>query len=625
MNLPASTPPDLTRVLACAAIEPSLHGLLLIDLPDWLLDPVTTAYRDMLRLRYQEEPGQVTLGSYQTDDDLWTAVVQRDEHGAPRFEIGPGVLVGEEGRPQRLLIVIPDLARASLAVSRAIVELLGQPTATVARPGVSAIWEPSPHWLATCASADAGQISHHVLDRFMLRLAVALPAQPGQAVSRLREELAPDAQSATAGGLLSALPDRWRRALADPPAAAFSDAALRRTGEWATQQPGLRRQLGLARLARALARLEGDGLVEPAHVDAAAQLVGLMITAPEPASVVITADGPDPGELVLAPPEPGEGGPAAPLPDTVSAVQPITPSEPELLAAEPVRGLDASPFPEDTATPGREAAPLQLPASRRRGRVVQAGVVIGTQPAVELADIAWVATAIEAAKYQHWRKTAADGPGLVILGSDLRSYRRVPSSEFLLGLLLDHTCGRDWDWIPHLTPFLRWAYVRRANVCLVEVGKADAPAPLRAERTPVRNMLDSRLLAAMSPRPGAATPLADGLAKVHADVRHALQHGAGGATEAIVVVVTDGLGNVPMQASLDGDVTGLVRQEGVDDAVAAAVVLGGITGCRCVCVAPPRSAYRRHLDRLAAALNAPIVPAPEAAAVSARSAAGGAA
>jgi magnesium chelatase subunit D len=621
VNLPAGPPPDLTRVLACAAIEPSLHGLLLIDLPDQMLEEVAAAYRQMLEIRYGEEPRQVTLGSYQTDDDLWTTVVQRDEDGVPRFEIGPGVLVGQP----RLLVVIPNLARASLAVSRAIVELLGAPTASVARYGVSATWPPSPHWLAACAAADAGQISHHVLDRFMLRLVVTQRIQPEDIVPRLRAELVRDAQPASASGLLSGLADRWRRALADPPSAVFSAAAVRQTTEWATPQTGMRRQLGLARLARAIARLEGDRVVDPAHVDAAAQLIGLTRTTPEPASSPAAADSPVPDEAVVTPAGPEAGGPAAPVLASGPAptAQPAVPSEPQVLTAEEVRGLDASPFPEDTAVPAREAAPLQVPAARRRGRASTTGVVIGTRPADELADVAWVATAIEAAKYQKVRQHAADGSGLVILGGDLRSYRRAPSAEFLLGLLIDHTCGRGWDWIPPLTPFLRWAYVRRAGVSLVEVGKAAAPAPLRAERTPVRSMLDSRLVAAMSPRPGAATPLADGLTRLYAEVRHALQHGGGGVTEAIVVVVTDGLGNVPLQASLNGDVTGLVRQEGVDDAVTAAAGLGGLTGCRCVCVAPPRSAYRSHLERLAAALNAPIVAGAEAAGLAERQASGG--
>lgn len=38
-----------------------------------------------------------------------------------------------------------------------------------------------------------------------------------------------------------------------------------------------------------------------------------------------------------------------------------------------MRGLDTSPFPEDTAIPAREAAPLQVPAARKRGRIVQTG------------------------------------------------------------------------------------------------------------------------------------------------------------------------------------------------------------------------------------------------------------
>jgi magnesium chelatase subunit D len=599
----------LTTVLACAAVEPSLHGLLLIDLPGQLLEQVAAAYKHMLEIRYGAGLRQVTLSSHQTDDDLWTSFVQRDEQGIPQFGIGRGALAGVEGQHQLLVVVIPDLARASLAVNRAIVELLGAPTAAVERHGISARWQPSPHWVAACAAADTGQVSPHVLDRFMLRLAVTQRAKAGGLAERLRADDTGEAQSAAVNQILSDLPARWRSALADPPTATISDSVLRRTAEWPTQQPGMRRQLGLARLARAIARLEGGGTVGPAHVDAAAELIGLTSTAtvPGPIAVAVDADGAPPREAVLQQSGQETDSPAVHLPDSVPAPQPVISTEPEVLPAEPVRELNASPFPEDAAIPAREAAPLQIPAVRRRGQIVRTGIVIGTRPADELVDIAWVATAIEAAKYQKWRRTAASDSRLVIRGSDVRSYRRTPASEFLLGLLLDHTCGRDWDWIPPITPFLRWAYIHRATVCLVEVGSADAAMPLRAERAPVRGMVDPYLVTAMSRRPGKATPLADGLTKLHTDVRHSLQHGRGGVTEAIVVIATDGLGNVPLQASQNGEVAGLVRQEGVDDAVAAAAGLGELVGCRCVCVAPPWSAYRQHLERLAVALNAPIV------------------
>ncbi len=610
--MPESEPSDLTTVLACAAVEPDLHGLLLFDLAGPLLRPAADAYAQMLAIRYGQPVGRVTLGSYQTEDDLWTSLLQRDADGTSRFAIGPGPLVGGEGQPP-LLVVIPDLARASFAVSRAVVELLGAPIATVQRHGVSRTWVPTAHWLASCATADVGQVSPHVLDRFLLRLAVSQPVQPADAVERLLAELAGEGQSASAAEIMSGLPQRWRRALANPPTATFTAAAVRQTGQWSTQQPGMRRQVGLARLARATARLEDDHTVSPEHVDSAAGLVGLWEPAPEPITVEPEPVSPAPQQQAepAAAPDIGEVAADTVGPEEGTSLEGASP--PEVFAASPVPGPDGSPFPEDTASPVREAAPLRPAAQRRRGRPVRSGVVIGTQPSSELADIAWVATAMEAAKHQSWRAQAGGQSGLVVRASDLRSYRRAPASEYLLGLLLDHTCRRErnWDWTLSLAPFLRWAYVHRAGVCVIEVGGAGAPVPLRAERSRVRGMLDPRLAAAMSRQPGTATPLADGLTKLQAEVRHALQHGRGGVTDAIVVVATDGLGNVPLQASVDGYLFGRVRQEGVDDAIAAAAGLAELNRCRCVCVAPPRSAYRHHLERLAQALRAPIAVADE--------------
>jgi magnesium chelatase subunit D len=284
-------------------------------------------------------------------------------------------------------------------------------------------------------------------------------------------------------------------------------------------------------------------------------------------------------------------------------------------AAEPAVALGAQPapagrpYPEDVAEPDREAAPLRLPWQRRRGRVSRAGEVIGTQAATDLTEIAWVPTVLAAARMQPLRRRLRPGrAGMQIGADDLRRYRRVPESDFLLGLLLDHTCRPDWDWLPVLAPYLRWAYVRRAHVQLVQVGGAAARTPLRSEQARLRSILDPRLMAALTARPGSATPLAHGLELMHGGIRHSLQHGRAPVTEAVLVVVTDALGNVPLQASLDDRVSGRVTDQGVRDALAAAEALRLLDNLSVVCVQPPDRPYPRLLGRLAEALGASVLP-----------------
>jgi magnesium chelatase subunit D len=212
---------------------------------------------------------------------------------------------------------------------------------------------------------------------------------------------------------------------------------------------------------------------------------------------------------------------------------------------------------------------------------------------------------MEAAKYQRYRPRPEGR--LALRPGDLRTYRRAPESEYLLALLLDHTCRGEWDWTAALGPFLRWGYVRRAAVCVVEVGGAGAPASLQAERLAARSLLDPRVAASLARRPGSATPLAHGLTSVLNAIRHAMQHGRALITEALLVVVTDGLGNVPLSASLDGQVTGLVTDEGVTDALRCAAKLGELDRVRCVCVAPPKRAYPTILSQLTRALAATLI------------------
>ena len=192
---------------------------------------------------------------------------------------------------------------------------------------------------------------------------------------------------------------------------------------------------------------------------------------------------------------------------------------------------------------------------------------------------------------------------LLVTGADLRAYRRAAQPERMLVLLLDHTCRHGWDWLPTLAPYLHQAYSDRAAICLVEVGGDGAPSLFRAERSMLRSLLDPWVVVALSRKPGGSTPLAHGLELVGQALRHALQHGAAMLTGAEVVVVTDGLGNVPLDASTRDKLTGPVGGVGVADAIDAAQALRAFNGARIVVVQPPRVPHPEILLRLADAIS----------------------
>jgi magnesium chelatase subunit D len=177
-------------------------------------------------------------------------------------------------------------------------------------------------------------------------------------------------------------------------------------------------------------------------------------------------DIPDSGKIELTDKPPTNSSPAVTIPKESVPDEPIEPS------CYPLE----NPYPEDTAPVQRDNAALSLPPRRYRSTHQTKGVVIGTQASTDLREVAWLATVLEAAKFQALRGQ------LQILPTDLRSYRRSALAEQLLVLLLDYTCLRDCQWQAALLPHLRRAYMDHANICLIQVGVADAQHELRAQR-----------------------------------------------------------------------------------------------------------------------------------------------
>ena len=105
---------------------------------------------------------------------------------------------------------------------------------------------------------------------------------------------------------------------------------------------------------------------------------------------------------------------------------------------------------------------------------------------------------------------------------------------------------------------------------------------------------------------GAATPLAHGLDLAARTARASLQHGRNQVVRVRLVVLTDGRGNIPLQASLDGVLNHRVSYEGIEDALKAAKVLAEIPRLEIVLLDPQPMFYPDKVAELAEAMGAVV-------------------
>ncbi|WP_424533742.1 hypothetical protein ACOZ38_25745 [Sphaerisporangium viridialbum] len=585
----------VATALACAALDRSLAGILLFDLDADLIVPVVRWFAGLVG----GSPAISMLGATATDDDLWTRIRPRPgETNGFRLEHGP--LVGADRPPG--VVVVPDLALLGLAGARAAVATIGADVVHLERAGMRMRWRPADYWIACCRRAEVGRVSQHLLDRFAVRVDAAglrkdVPARSAAEAEGLR----------AAGDRTAVLgePDpQWRRAMGAGRLPGLSMAAAEGVVELVPPAAaGTRRDLALARIARALAALDDESVVEREHVDAAARLIGL--------SPTTRPDDPSGPERLIepgAPWVPVEGGA-----DHEAGHLDVPAGEGTPLPSGPLPDAETSgdPYPEDHADPEHDEYPLRVPWHRRAGGGPPRGHPIGTGPAREVRDIAMAATLLESAKFQTLRcgpDHFQAGHRLHVEAVDLRGHRRAPRPSRLLVLLLDHTCHHGWDWYGPLAPYLRWAYAARAPVDVVEVGAADASDELCAQRFAARGLLDPRVATALERRPGRATPLAHGLSLAARLLRRETQQGDAAVVEAVLVVVTDGRANVPLAASRAKSLPERVAREGVDDALGVAGEISALHRVRSVVVDPGPRPGSHLTTLLATALGGLIVP-----------------
>lgn len=596
-GIESGTAEHIAAALSFLAVDRRLGGVLLVDLPPALLVPLAH-WLNVAADGHADDPRVVVLGAVHSDDELWSRSTTTVD-GDFRFGPAPGLLVEPPGELPRT-VVVPDLARATLAVVRAAVVLIGADHAVAERHGGSHAWSPRSRWLAACARADLARLSPHLLDRFAVRVDAAdFGTHPSP--DALRDALdVPNEQN-----LPSGLPTPPRIVRDRPLPHLSSAAAALAVATVGPVHAPTRRDLALARAARAAAVLEGAPVAAPEHVERAAAVLGLTRVAKpqlgqppdddlaEPLRQdpsLATSLGPTSQRAALDPAQTRAGHARAIL-DKVAV-----PSENSVAPLYPEDGPDAL----------AEYASLREPWHPRSHASATRGQTVGTEPARDIADLALLASAVEAAKYRRVRQQdRLDGePRLTIRASDLRQHRRRPRPDTVLVLVLDHTCRRGWDWSAALAPYLRWAHVRHAALTVVELGHRDTADELRAERYRTTNVLDVRLATSLERPIGRATPLASALDLALQDMRGRLRRGGTSAEGVWLVVVSDGRGNVPLAVSLRGELPHRVDREGVDDSVRVAANLGALTGTHRILLAPPNLTYRSDLPfALASAMN----------------------
>lgn len=612
---PNSSQLDQVVLTLCAAVlSPGLRSLLVFDATSEKLREVTQAANEILRATSNRPVVNVTLQSRETDDDLFGSFTP---HSANKeslcWQLG---LIGDDGNPR--VVLIPDLTQLSLIAARAGIMLLGEAIAYLERHGQHRIWQPEIFWIAGCATRDVGKVSAHLLDRFAIRIRPnkTVPNEKRRVLEIRRfinEEKTEDTHSVIVPPDIGEVLNEARRFRPQ-----LTDEAITRLWEYLPKFgfSGTRRDLALARLALVHAQLEHQSSILEGHVDSAARLIGLNRstneTTPTPSreeeeekmSEADASTSTRENETISRPVEQPVKIDRKPTQQLAEQVE--TPPEP--FPSAPLPSEPATPYPEDQAPVDHEDAPLRLPPHTTQRSATENGPIIGTQRATALYDLAFVRTLLEAAKFQPIRRkhVAWSAPGLLISASDLHSYRREPIAEQMLVLVLDYTSLGDSDWEGALFPYLKEAYTERAMICFVKVGAADSRQELRAERIEARSILVPSIGHAFNSQAGRATPLAHGLDLAYQTLRRYLQHGRGGPYRATLVVLSDGRGNVPLDASRRGEITSAVMRKGIDDALLIARQIRNLDYVRVILLNPLSQQYPELPLELATSLGADV-------------------
>lgn len=588
---PSPALPRVLRLIDCMAADHHLGGMILFDLDPSLLLELGYVLAERLGHDTASEGasgGVVVVGAGTTADDLWLQTLPEPTG----FALRPGLLVEDDNGSPPPVVVVPDLERASLPVIQAAVTCLNADTASVERLGHSIRWQPRARWLTSLRRRAAGHLSPHLLDRFPLRVHA----------SGVREELLSLRNEAAASendrSLLHAAASSCVARRTD---ASLSPEAAQLVVSLMPSNPSRRRDLALARTARALSGAAAE--ISARHVRDAADLLGITALAKNDRS---SAGTPTPGTS----PTGGEVGDEAGPPGSHQVSDPGP--------AHPLPGEDMStslasslPYPEDDPEAIAPFASLRSVYQPAPGTQATHRHEAGVRPARTAGALAVVATLLEAAKFQTVRHITDSSPSsrrFIVHATDLREYRSSNRSNWVLVLVVDHSSQATQVGAPALAPFLRWAHQQNAAVSVIEFGHQDAADELVAEHYCATSVLDPRVPGSLARSPGLASPLAHALDLAVSDLRR-YRRNRGGVHEAVLVVMTDGRGNVPLAASLLGKVPEGVSRQGVSDALAAAATVRRLARVRPVVIAPQTQIYPELAADLADVMGGQLITA----------------
>src|SRR5579885_1244805 len=264
----------LMTSLSCAALNPGLRSILVLDVPYSGLQQLADILAQLLQAISDLPVKQHQFSTQTADDDIWGSLYLPSHNGERAIH---RLFSAERNAKELQLITIADLTTLSLEAARAVTVLVGAEVVHLERNGISAGWHPQQCWIAGCNSDAIGRLSPHMLDRFALRLSWQELVPPDadddtSAIARLLAQV-PTEKAAVNETLPSSSLEQIKQA--SQRQVEVSGAALARILDYLpTQNYYPRREIALARFAATLARLSGDAALNASHIDKAAQMLG---------------------------------------------------------------------------------------------------------------------------------------------------------------------------------------------------------------------------------------------------------------------------------------------------------------------------------------------------------------
>lgn len=633
---------SLMKSLCCVALNSKLRSILLFDISINNLQQVAGILVSLLKVTTEcEKVVPLKLGTFESEDNLWGQVGLGDELEKQAFNWQFGLFSSADNTNEIKLVIIPDLTKLSLAAMRACVVLMGADVAHLERHGQHKYWQPNFCWLVGCSSQneEIGKISPHLLDRFALGLNIQQIENNDKRVTQIQKLLnSPEKPQQLLFEERKIEPElqEWLRQIRSS-LPSMTPSALETILNYNYESNIYhRREIALARFASTYAQLEAADSVTVKHVDKVAKIMGLKLERNNiNNSIDFKSFNPQPEredndfeprrspELSEIKDESLSNNPPE-IPVYQSQVSNYFPDTdlPEITLLE-------NPYIEDTTSLEREIDSLKLPTRISQSKTIHRGTIIGVKKTTNANDLAIVRSLLEAAKFQKIRqkKQGNNYHKLKILPSDLYRYRRASVAEQMFMLLLDYTCLEYCQWEEKLLPYLSWAYSQRASVGLIQVGIAPSsivldnnqsnvtinPVELRAKKISGQNILVPTIAMGLDlekTKKGKATPLAHGFDLALKTLRHALQHGKNTVQKAVLVVVSDGRGNVPLEASHVGKIKPPVGKKGVEDALEVARKISNLGNLETIFLNPQSKQYPDLPLLLAKALGAKILSIP---------------